>query len=167
MTPLQIVFRPHSANFQDLERMGAMMKNPPSDIEDAAVQAVSGAVQVGAGRNFMREGNIEGSWNPLAPATVKERVRLGYGGEHPILFRTGEYARSFQGGAGYVEESSHSLGIWRISVGSDDYRATTHEFGRDNVPARPVLVFGEDVETDIERALMGVFDEIERRTRGG
>lgn len=167
MSPLQIVIRPRSDNFQDLIRFGEMLANPPGDIDDAAIGAVGEIVRGAASRNFGRGGSGHGSWNPLAPRTVQERVRLGYGGTSPILIRTGAYAGSFTGGNEHVEDSYRSGGVWTIAIGSDDYRATTHEFGRDQVPARPVLIFGEDVETDIEQALIQVFDDVERRTRGG
>jgi phage gpG-like protein len=93
-------------------------------------------------------------------------MRLGYGGEHPILVRTGEYRKSFTGGAGWAEESTHQGNVWRLSFGSDDYRAAWHEYGGYNLPARPVLLFGEDTETRIEAGVMRVYDNMERRTRG-
>jgi hypothetical protein len=34
-------------------------------------------------------GNLGGQWKPLAPSTIRERKRLGVGGEHPIGFVTG------------------------------------------------------------------------------
>ena len=46
-------------------------------------------------RNFVSEGGLVGGWKPLAEATVKGRLRLGYGGRHPILQRTGTLRRSF------------------------------------------------------------------------
>jgi hypothetical protein len=38
--------------------------------------------------NFDREGGRK-KWAQLAPTTVQERIRKGYGGRHPILERTG------------------------------------------------------------------------------
>lgn len=46
-------------------------------------------------RNFETEGGLVGGWEPLAPATVAGRIREGYGGEHPILQKTGGLRRSF------------------------------------------------------------------------
>lgn len=48
-------------------------------------------------RNFMTEGGLVGGWEDLAEATVKGRLRAGFGGEHPILQRTGTLRRSFKG----------------------------------------------------------------------
>jgi len=46
-------------------------------------------------RNFETEGGLVGGWQKLADATVAGRIREGYGGEHPILQKTGALRRSF------------------------------------------------------------------------
>jgi phage gpG-like protein len=46
-------------------------------------------------RNFESEGGLVGGWQPLAPSTVKGRIREGYGGAHPILQKTGRLRKSF------------------------------------------------------------------------
>jgi len=46
-------------------------------------------------RNFVTEGGLVGGWRPLAPSTVRGRIREGYGGEHPILQKTGKLRKSF------------------------------------------------------------------------
>ena len=45
---------------------------------------------------FANEGSYLNSqqWKPLKPATVRERLRKGFRGAHPILRRTGTLARS-------------------------------------------------------------------------
>ena len=45
--------------------------------------------------NFETEGRLVGGWKPLAPSTVAGRMREGYGGEHPILQKTGALRKSF------------------------------------------------------------------------
>ena len=45
--------------------------------------------------NFETEGRLVGGWKPLAPSTVAGRMREGYGGEHPILQKTGALRQSF------------------------------------------------------------------------
>jgi len=45
--------------------------------------------------NFVSEGGLVGGWQPLAPATAIGRARAGFGGEHPILQKTGSLRRSF------------------------------------------------------------------------
>jgi len=44
---------------------------------------------------FRTEGGLSGGWRPLAASTVVGRVREGYGGEHPILQKTGALRKSF------------------------------------------------------------------------
>ena len=46
-------------------------------------------------RNFETEGGLVGGWKPLTESTIKDRIRQGYGGAHPILQRTGSLRRSF------------------------------------------------------------------------
>jgi phage gpG-like protein len=45
-------------------------------------------------RNFESEGGLVGGWQPLAPSTVRGRIREGYGA-HPILQKTGSLRKSF------------------------------------------------------------------------
>ena len=45
--------------------------------------------------NFKTEGSLVGGWKPLARSTVQGRIRAGFGGEHPILPRTGALRKSF------------------------------------------------------------------------
>lgn len=44
-------------------------------------------------KNFLSEGGEVGGWASLADATVRERERKGFGGEHPILVRYGDLRR--------------------------------------------------------------------------
>jgi phage gpG-like protein len=46
-------------------------------------------------RNFTTEGGLVGGWTPLAESTIRDRIRQGYGGAHPILQRTGALRKSF------------------------------------------------------------------------
>lgn len=58
------------------------------DVTRAAFNAAGGIFE----RNFDAEGRGfgVGGWASLADKTVEDRERLGFGGEHPILFRYGE-----------------------------------------------------------------------------
>lgn len=48
--------------------------------------------------HFATEGDAFGKgWSELAPSTIKERTRLGYGGEHPIMIRTARAVKSLTG----------------------------------------------------------------------
>ncbi len=46
-------------------------------------------------RNFQSEGRPD-AWKPLAPSTVRQRIRLGFGGSHPILQRSGKLRGGFR-----------------------------------------------------------------------
>lgn len=164
MTTLALV--PEENAYDDLLAFAQGMARSEKSVEEDALRIIGDIVQDAAVANFDREGSASGSWPRLQDATVSERLRLGYGGDHPILVRTGTYEASFTGGTDWHQESRREGSEWVLSFGSDDYRATTHEFGRDGIPARPVLVFDDDVEVRIERGLLQVYDNLERRTRG-
>lgn len=102
---------------------------------------------------FASEGDAaSGDWPPLAAFTVRQRERLGYGGEHPINVRTGElwdYAvntyQVFPAGSGAVLEMPE-----RGAADSELARKfKTAQEGRDPnpnpsmapVPPRPVVAF--------------------------
>jgi hypothetical protein len=75
-------------------------------------------------------------WIALKHSTVLGRIREGFGGEHPILVRTGELKRSFtQEGAfgNYFNITSKSM-----EVGSLLNKASYHHFGNAHMPARQV-----------------------------
>lgn len=82
-------------------------------------------------RRFRAEGP---GWEPLAPSTVRERERKGYGGAHPILRRTGALQDSFTNPA-----APHA--VFRVEpegffVGSSDPVAHFHQTGG-SVEGRP------------------------------
>lgn len=76
----------------------------------------------------------DGAWVPLADATIEDRLRKGFPGPRPILWRTGEGFRS-------LIDPKHPDGFEEI--GKNRYlRGTTreymaaHERGTGNMPAR-------------------------------
>ncbi len=84
--------------------------------------------------NFEQEGRPK--WKELAPATVKQREKEGYGGKHPILQRSGDLA-------GKVHAGNTTTSAF---VGINDPRAAILNFGgwagRGRlvwIPARPYL----------------------------
>ena len=99
-------------------------------------------------QDFREQFSTEGSyiakkmaWQPLAAATVKDRVSKGFFGEHPILYRTGRLMRSFTdknspGNITYITPTE-------LSVGSNFWTAGWMHFGTEHdgephVPARPI-----------------------------
>lgn len=65
------------------------------------------------------------SWQDLMPATVKARLKAGYGGDHPILHASGEMEDSFFGGTDHVEEITDDTLVW----GSQSPHAIFHQTG--------------------------------------
>jgi hypothetical protein len=96
----------------------------------------------GGKRSYL--GEAGGRWTPLAggdttppTSTVAERERLGYGGAHPILWRTGAlgHALAERGAAGNVFE----VGPDRLTVGASLFYALFHQEGTSKMPARPIV----------------------------
>lgn len=99
-----------------------------------------------------------GPWAPLAPATVLEKLRLGYS-TVPLGPRTGNLRQSF---LPFYDEDSAGVGA-RASAGVD--YAAVHEEGdpERNIPARPMLppddvaggyvtrIYGRFVNLTVER----------------
>ena len=76
------------ATWRDLEQLAALGKREAALIADAGRRGVA--------RNFEREESPDGTpWHPLAVFTQRERARLGFAAQHPILHRTGDLLRSF------------------------------------------------------------------------
>ena len=76
----------------------------------------------------------DGVWTPLADATIEDRLRKGFPGARPILWRTGEGFRSLMDpkhpdGFEVIEKDRYRRGTNR------DYMAA-HEDGTGNMPAR-------------------------------
>ncbi len=79
---------------------------------------------------FDKEQSPDGiKWKSLSPARVKQRLKRHKSGYMKILQDTGELRRSikYQAGQKYVR------------IGSNLKYARTHQFGRENIPARPFL----------------------------
>jgi hypothetical protein len=113
-------------------------------------------VRQGFAENFEREAaGDRGKWAPLAPSTVRQRLRLGYGGEHLILQRTGAYLRSWveNSGPGHVERWLEGPQGWQMVVGSVDLRAQWLERGTHKMPARPVRILSAAAKAKLRDAL--------------
>ncbi|HLZ20725.1 MAG TPA: phage virion morphogenesis protein [Ktedonobacterales bacterium] len=92
-------------------------------------------------QNFDYEGDLldkqDDGWAALADATVLDRTRRGFGGEHPILVRAGDLQASVtaRGAPGNVFDVRADS----LSVGSEDARAGYHQWGTSRMPARPIV----------------------------
>lgn len=136
-------------------RLADELASPTAD----AIRPVQETIRAAFDFAFEREGSAA-AWAPLAPFTQRERRRLGYPPQHPILQRSGDYRRSFteEGHPAHVSEWSAAAGIWQITEGSADDRAQELEQGRWNMPARPVTDLGEQGENLIAVTLEHLFD---------
>ena len=95
---------------------------------------------------FEEEGS-QNDWAPLAPYTQRERTRLGYGAEHPILVREGVYRGAF------VDSNSPFYVSENVSIGESSFIqriGTTnplfpwHEKSTRYMPARPATPVGDE-----------------------
>ena len=100
-------------------------------------------------------------WAPLAESTAKERVRLGYGGDHPILWRTGLLGESLAtaGAAGNLTE----IGDWEARFGTDIPYGRFHQLGTSRMPARPIVGLTRDRKAAVVRRLRDyIFEQIKK-----
>ena len=101
-------------------------------------------------------------WAPLAEGTVAERRRQGYGGDRPVLERSGDLFRSI---VGEHDETS-------AVAGTNLAYAALHQFGGKPgmppgpaaVPARPFLGVGDDHR---EMILETIREHLRRAVEGG
>ena len=111
--------------------------------------------------NFRTEGRRGGSgWKELAPFTIAQRERQGYGPQHPILERTGKLRRSFIRGA--PDNVFRTVGPAALDVGTVVGYASTHERGRmgpPRIPQRKMLPTREQAQTIAAKAIEALIKE--------
>lgn len=146
-----------------MDRMLAVLARPAA----GDVARVARAIRAEFARNFTRQGSQRGPWAALAPRTVRERRRLGYGPTRPILIRSGRYYRAaaVEGAPGHVVEFRSTGRGWALAVGSDDARARWLEFGTRRMPARPVAALDTGQERRIGAEIEAMVQDIVRRVR--
>jgi phage gpG-like protein len=114
-------------------------------VDDArpAWPAVTRRVAEAFERNFAQEGP---GWPQLAPSTVRQRVREGHPGAHPILTRTGQYRRALTGEI-RANERPEDLQIMAPVVPGH-----FHQHGTSRMPARPMR-FNEAERQDVVKII--------------
>lgn len=137
----------------------------PSDALDAklagwaerflTVSAAFGAIVEDFRGMEKRRFNAEGpGWQPLAATTVAQRERLGYGGPHPILRRTGLLSDSLTGQA---DHSVVRATPTELFVGTDVPYAHWHQNGgtTDGRPPQRVIVHVDEADKARWMAILG------------
>lgn len=87
-------------------------------------------------------------WKSLAPVTIADRRRLGFGGEHPILKRKGDLYNSIRIIRGNAEGSTYANTGAGLRIGVSDpeqvEKARVQNLGGQNgrIPARQFLGIG-------------------------
>lgn len=154
-----IRLEPTAESRQAIDRMLHQLEElsrPPAD----AIEPVQQAIRIAFDRMFQSEGAAGGQpWAQLAPYTIKERIRLGFFGAHPILERTGKYRASFAepDSPNHYSSAEISAGRWMIEEGSTDPRADLLEYGDSRTPPRPVTIIGEEGESRLTLILDEMF----------
>lgn len=126
-----------------------------------AIRPIQQTIRAGFAFNFAAERGDDRPWAPLAPVTMRERRRLGFPPDHPILVRRGEYRDSFteEGHPQHVSEWNAGAGRWTIEEGSRDERIEHLEIGTWRIPARPVTIIGRSGEDMLKTILDLMFDQ--------
>jgi len=92
-------------------------------------------------QNFVSEGGLVGGWQPLALSTALGRARQGFGGEHPILQRTGSLRRSFK-----ADVSARKAIVTSVSPYFPYHQS---RMPRTKLPRRAMLVLTERTKQNI------------------
>ena len=90
---------------------------------------------------FRTEGGLSGGWQPLSLSTVAGRIREGFGGEHPILQKTGKLRKSFYKNV----DNKRAF----ISSRSPYYGFHQSRMARTKLPRRPMLLLTEKTRQNI------------------
>lgn len=143
--------------FDDFERIFDRLSRPSTGDQ----RVVTDAIREGYATNFRRQGSAAGPWVRLAPATVAQRRRLGFG-PTPILVRKGTYLNTFtqSGDNDHIERVKSGPDGVTYEVGSSDKRASWLNEGTSTIPARPVDEFDGQQEDRIFAALEAVVEMI-------
>lgn len=105
---------------------------------------------------FVQEGGWLGAqvgpdWDALRPATVRDRIRRGYGGEHPILHRTGalEASATQRNASGNIFEVKPD----GVTVGTDYPIAKYHQYGTRKMVARRMIGLRWDMRAKVVKII--------------
>lgn len=105
------------------ERFDEVVDAVESGVDDGIVQAAEDELEA-AEEAYDKEETVLGTpWKPLSPVTIRQK------GHDTILVETGDMRDS-----GFVDEGDDE-----VRVGFSDWKVPIHEFGTEDIPARPIV----------------------------
>ncbi len=167
---LKMTLSPTKRSIKEFHSVFTSLEQLPQIVADELVRPLIDFVrEVGINEIFDREGIP--SWALLALPTVKQRLRLGFPGTHPILVRTGSLRASLteRGHPHNIEVIQKQGGNVMMVLGTTDPRFGVLHAGwpARRIPARPMLPVGGFMRALMTRAeadiLVHRFDEVVKR----
>ena len=127
---------------QDVSDLSPVLEEIGGDMRADFMQNMIGEGSIFNAARVYRGGRVVstgsgGRWADLAPSTVAERERKGYGGAHPIEWRDGTLAESLatRGALGNVSQVDKTRGVFGTTVPYAGYQQT----GTSKMPARKIV----------------------------
>lgn len=121
--------------------MSESLDEAAEEIREAADNALSNVAEGELEKSedaYDNEKTVLGTpWKPLAPETIRKK------GHDTILVEEGDMRDS-----GYVNDHNNEL---VVDVGYSDEKVAFHEFGTEDIPARPIL---EPMRIDLKEGTM-------------
>lgn len=134
MAKLTIDINGDTRALQMLDRMEKRLSSPAKELKAVGEMAISEFTQ-----NFPQEGKrLDEPWKKLAPSTIKQRARLGYG-PHPILVRTGRLM------TGWKQEVKKFL----VRIYNPIPYFKYHQKGGGHLPQRRMLIVNERIKQEV------------------
>lgn len=147
----------------DLVRLVDRIANPGNSQK----RSISDAIRRSFQDNFTRQQSGNGSWASLAPSTVLDRQKKGFGGSGPILVRTGGLRASWVSeGSNHYSSVRSSGGYTIFEEGSSSAIARFNELGTARMPARPVSLLSDSQEQRISDVIEFMILQVEQNTLG-
>lgn len=142
-----------SQSLRGVDEVARLFNNVALAVTQRDEDDMAAAIRHEFRRNFGNHSSAQGPWAALAPSTIQDRLRLGFG-PGPTLVRTGNYRASFvSSGAQHYSQAWRSSGLFALEEGSESVLATFHEGGTRRMPARPVTDLDSAAEGRIGRAV--------------
>ena len=128
-----------------LIRAGVSLTKPMADIGDQLLANTKGRFETGQSPNGV-------PWAPLSDDYIKSKRKRKSGGADAILILDGHLSG---------EMGLNSGDDW-MEITAPQVYAATHQFGRDNIPARPFLGFSDEDMDYIHQVLAEYLAEIKQ-----